>query len=205
MDKDKIKKIFKKPPVLESQRIILRKLKVGDYKDMFEYASRDDVTKYLLWKSHPDADYTFDYLTYVQTQYKSGDFYDFAVVLRETGKMIGTCGFSSFDFPNNSAEIGYVINPSFRGNGYADEAVFRLLAYGFTELDLKRIEARYVVNNDSSRRVMEKCGMTFEGIHRSSVYLKGKYADVGYYSILLDEYIDMLIRDSSRNEETGNG
>lgn len=202
MQKEKIKKLFKRPPVLETQRLILRKLRIGDYKDMFEYAGRDDVTKYLLWNSHPDADYTFDYLTYVQTQYKSGEFYDFAVVLRENGKMIGTCGFSSFDFANNGAEIGYVINPTYRGNGYADEAVSRIMAFGFTELDLRRIEARYIVNNDSSRRVMEKCGMTFEGIHRSAVLLKGKYADVGYYSILLDEYIDMLLRDSENVKET---
>lgn len=202
MQKEKIKKLFKRPPVLETQRLILRKLRIGDYKDMFEYAGRDDVTKYLLWNSHPDADYTFDYLTYVQTQYKSGEFYDFAVVLRENGKMIGTCGFSSFDFANNGAEIGYVINPAYRGNGYADEAVSRIMAFGFTELDLRRIEARYIVNNDSSRRVMEKCGMTFEGIHRSAVLLKGKYADVGYYSILLDEYIDMLLRDSESVKET---
>lgn len=203
MQKEKIKKLFKRPPVLETQRLILRKLRIGDYKDMFEYAGRDDVTKYLLWNSHPDADYTFDYLTYVQTQYKTGEFYDFAVVLRENGKMIGTCGFSSFDFANNGAEIGYVINPEYRGNGYADEAVSRIMAFGFTELDLRRIEARYIVNNDSSRRVMEKCGMTFEGIHRSAVLLKGKYADVGYYSILFDEYIEMLLRDSESVKENG--
>lgn len=190
MQKETIFKKLKKFPVLETDRLILRKMKVSDYADMYEYAKRDDVTKYLLWRSHPDARYTRDYLGYVQSQYRAGEFFDWAVIHRDSNKMIGTCGFAKLDYENNSAEIGYVINPAFWRRGYATEAVQRVVEYGFTELNLHRLEARYIVGNEVSRRVMEKCGMVFEGIHRSSLFVKGEYVSVGYCAMTGNDYIE---------------
>ncbi len=189
MQKETVFKIFKKIPTLETKRLVLRKLKVSDYADMYEYSKSDKVTKYLLWRSHPDARYTRDYLSFVQTQYRTGNFFDWAVVEKETNKMIGTCGFARLDFENNLAEIGYVINPAYWRRGYATEAVKRVIDYGFEDLNIHRIEARYIVGNEVSRRVMEKCGMSFEGIHKSSLYVKEEYVSIGYCSIVADDYI----------------
>jgi ribosomal-protein-alanine N-acetyltransferase len=102
--------------------------------------------------------------------------------------MIGTCGFTRFDCAQDSAEVGYVINPAFRGRGLAPEALQAVLAYGFRTLRLHRIEARYMEGNDASRRVMEKCGMSFEGIRRESMLIKGRYVSVGVCSILQQEF-----------------
>lgn len=189
MQRESVKKLFKKIPPLETDRLVLRKMKISDYADMYEYARLETVTKYLLWRSHPDAHYTRDYLSYIQSRYRAGEFYDWAVIHKDTGKMIGTCGFAELDFENNSAEIGYVINPAFWKKGYATEAVKKVLEFGFYELNLHRIEARYIVGNDVSRRVMEKCGMSFEGIHRSSLFVKEQYVSVGFCAITADEYI----------------
>ena len=103
--------------------------------------------------------------------------------------MIGTCGFTSFDFRNNSAEVGYVLNRSYWGKGIAPEALDAVIAFGFDELILRRIEAKFIIGNDNSRRVMEKCGMQFEGVLRSSMMVKHEYRDIGICSILSDEYI----------------
>jgi len=192
MDRDTVYKTFRKVPVLETKRLELRKLKASDYIDMYEYAKKDSVTKYLLWRSHPDAQYTRDYLRYVQTQYRAGEFFDWAIVLKRSGKMIGTCGFAKFDYDNNSAEIGYVINPLYWRRGYATEAVQRVIDFGFSKLNLHRIEARYMIGNDASRHVMEKCGMEFEGIHKSSLYVKEQYVDIGYCAITSDMYINSM-------------
>jgi RimJ/RimL family protein N-acetyltransferase len=83
-----------------------------------------------------------------------------------------------------------VINPAYRGNGYACEALERVLKFGFEVLELNRIEAKYIVGNDASRRVMEKCGMKFEGVARQSMLIKGKYRDIGKYAILKSEFAD---------------
>lgn len=193
MQKDSIIKLFKRIPTLETDRLVLRKMKVSDYADMYEYSRLDTVTEYLLWRSHPDARYTRDYLSYIQGQYRAGDFYDWAIVHKESGKMIGTVGYARLDFENNSAEIGYVLNPDYWRRGYATEAVAKVIDYGFHELNLHRIEARYIVGNEVSRRVMEKCGMTFEGIHRSSLFVKDEYVSVGYCAVTADDYIKKYV------------
>ncbi len=191
MQKDTVLKKFKKIPTLETERLILRKMKVSDYSDMYEYAHSDTVTKYLLWRSHPDAQYTYDYLKYIQTQYRVGNFYDWAITLKSSGKMIGTCGFAKFDFENNSGEIGYVLNPAYWNMGYTTEAVKKVMEFGFFDLNLHRIEARYIVGNEVSRRVMEKCGMVFEGINKSSLYVKDEYVSVGFCGLISDDYIKL--------------
>jgi Acetyltransferases, including N-acetylases of ribosomal proteins len=188
MNKHQLARIFTKPPELQTKRLLLRKLAVSDFADMFEYSRLEEVTRYLVWEPHPDEHYTARYLDTVQTQYRSGDFYDWGVVWRETGKLIGTCGFTSVDLANNRGEVGYVINPAFRGRGIASEALMAVLDYAFNELKLHRIEAKYIYGNDASRRVMEKCSMTFEGIMRGYMYIKREYRDIGLCSILYDDY-----------------
>ena len=174
--------------VIETPRLRLRKMSRRDKNDMYEYASRDSVTKYLLWRTHPDIEHTKRYLDYITTLYKSGDFFDFAVEYRENSKMIGTCGFASIDAANNSAEVGYVLSPDYWGQGIATEALTALLRFAFCDMKLNRVEARYMTENIASRRVMEKCGMTFEGVMRKKLLVKGSYRDIGVCSILSEEY-----------------
>lgn len=188
MKKELICRIFSRMPELQTERLILRKMCVGDAEDMYAYARRSEVTRYLLWSPHPDLFYTRDYLRYLATRYATGSFYDWAIVLKSTGRMIGTCGFTSFDAPHDAAEIGYVLSPDYRGQGIAPEAVRAVLAFGFERLALHRIEARFIEGNDASLRVMEKVGMRFEGYRREAMLVKGSYRTIGYSSILRHEY-----------------
>ena len=188
MKKEKICSVFSKIPTLHTDRLTLRRLGAADVDDMFDYAKRQDVTEYLRWYPHQSKKYTSDYLRYISARYKLGDFYDWAVVENESGRMIGTCGFTSFDLPHDSAEIGYVLNPEFHGKGYATEAATRVLEFGFSELSLHRIEARFMKENTASLRVMEKLGMTLEGYRRDGMLIKEKYRTIGVCSILCHEW-----------------
>lgn len=190
MKRETIYRTFANIPELETERLILRKMLVRDYEDMFEYAHRADVTKYLTWNPHPNKIYTREYLEYVATRYAAGEFYDWAVIERESGKMIGTCGFTRFDYQSNSAEAGYVLNPLYWGRGYAPEALRAVLEFGFTKLGLHRVESRYMEGNNSSRRVMEKVGMTYEGMNRQAMLVRGEYKNICVCSILYDEFAE---------------
>ena len=188
MRREKLYELFSDIPTLETDRLLLRAMRREDAEDMYEYASKSEVTRFLLWSEHGSLSYTGEYLKYVESRYSIGDFYDWAIVLKESGKMIGTCGFAKIDIVNNSAEIGYVLNPAYRGREIALEAAERVLRFGFEALELNRIEARYMEGNDASRRVMEKLGMSFEGIERESVFVKGSYRTVGKYAILARDF-----------------
>ncbi len=188
MKKELIYSIFSKIPTLETERFFLRRLSVDDTDDMYEYAKEYDVTKYLTWSPHPNKAATLNYLMYLQNRYKTGDFFDWAIVCKDSGKMIGTCGFTRFIFAHDCAEIGYVINPEYHGKGIATEVVGRVIKYGFENLALERIECKFMVENKASLRVMEKNGMTFEGVRRKGMLIKGECRDIGVCSILREEF-----------------
>ena len=188
MKKEKIYRIFSHIPELTTPRLTLRRMMVVDYEDMYEYACRQDVTKYLTWRPHPDREYTREYLQYLGNRYAAGMFYDWAVIYEPDCKMVGTCGFTSFNCSSDSAEVGYVLNPEYWGKGIATEALTRVLEFGFEELGLHRIEAKFIQENERSRRVMEKVGMTFEGVMREGMLIKGSYQSIGICSILRHEW-----------------
>ena len=180
-------RVFSDIPMITTERLLLRRMMVGDCYDMYEYASNPNVTRFLTWSPHPDIEYTKEYLQYIANHYKLGDFYDWAIILRKENKMIGTCGFTRFHMNHDCAEIGYVINPAYRGQGIACEAVRSVMHFGFENLGLHRIEAKYIEGNEASRRVMEKVGMTFEGVRRGEMLIKGSYRNIGVCSILRDD------------------
>lgn len=188
MNKETIYRIFSHMPELETERLTLRPMRVCDAADMYDYAHRPEVTRYLLWSPHPDVQHTRRYLEYLATRYRLGQFYDWALIDKASGCMIGTCGFVRFEIAHNSAEIGYVLNPDYHGKGLMTEAVKRVLRFGFSVLGLQRVEARYMVENAASRRLMERVGMSFEGIHRRMMLVKGQYRDIGICAILANEF-----------------
>lgn len=188
MTKELIYSIFSQMPTLETERFILRKLSIDDTDDMYEYAKEYSVTKYLTWSPHSDKGCTLDYLMYLQNRYKTGDFFDWAIVCKDNGKMIGTCGFTRFRFQHNCGEIGYVLNPAYHGKGIATEVVGRVIRYGFENLALERIEGKFMVENQASRRVMEKNGMIFEGIRRNEMLIKGEYRNIGVCAIIREDF-----------------
>ena len=110
------------------------------------------------------------------------------MVLKAENRMIGTCGFASVDTNHNSAELGYVLNPDYRGRGLIPEAATRVLRFGFQVLGLHRIEARYMIENEASLTVMKKLGMRFEGVKRESMLIKGAYRDIGTCAILAKDF-----------------
>ena len=181
-------KIFLNIPMLETQRLRLRKIEYSDIDDVYNYASRGEVTEYLLWSAHESKAFTKAYLREVQKQYRRQNFFDWGITLKEENRIIGTCGFSAFNIIHNTGEIGYVLNPNYWGQGIATEAARMVITFGFEVLNLNRIEAKIMIENITSRRVLEKCGMKSEGIKREGVYAKGRYRNVEVFSITKNDY-----------------
>jgi [ribosomal protein S5]-alanine N-acetyltransferase len=175
-------------PVLETNRLLLRKITIGDAPDIFEYASDPEVPTYMPWEPHRSIQETYDYLERVMERYRQRNPGPWAIVHRRDAKMIGTCSFGSWEREHHWAEIGYVLNRRYWGQGYMSEAVRAIVDFGFRELGLNRIQARCDVLNIGSARVMEKVGMSFEGVLRQQLFEKGSYRDMKMYSILRSEW-----------------
>jgi [ribosomal protein S5]-alanine N-acetyltransferase len=114
--------------------------------------------------------------------------FQLAIVLRDTGQLIGNCGIRKESPDSRDAEIGYELNPEYWGRGYATEAAREILDFGFSELDLHKVSSWCVADNTASAHVLEKLGMRLEGRVREKEYYKDRWWDVLLYGILKREW-----------------
>ena len=180
--------LFKNLPILETERLKLRKLSMHDAGDVFEYAADPDVSKYVLWEHHRTIADSKSYLKHVLFLYEKGIPASWGIILKEENKLIGTGGYQWWSVKDSKAEVGYVISKFYWNKGYMTEALEEILCFGFEQMELVRIEAKCFVGNTASERVMLKCGMKPEGILRSYKYVKGNFGDFKLYSILRNEF-----------------
>ena len=119
---------------------------------------------------------------------KNGVEYPLKIVSKEICVMIGTITLR-IDQVNHKGELGYWIGSEFWGNGFATEAVNKVIEFGFMELDLHKICASVICRNYNSIKVLEKSGLYREGMLRQDKRLLGKYEDIYVYGILKTEYL----------------
>lgn len=171
---------------LETERLILRPTSITDAEQMHNnWASDPEVTKYLHWQPHANIELTKGVLADWDRKNERLDYYHWGIVLKETGEIIGSGGSLGINEKNNSTELGYCMSRTYWGNGYMSEAVAAMIAYLFNVVGLNRIAACHDPDNVASGRVMQKCGMTFEGIQRQANYcVRRGFYDLAFYAIL---------------------
>jgi len=183
-----IRQSFRSIPSLETKRLILRKILPRDEADMYEYARDPETSRYLLWEPHTSRAYTAAHIRYLQEQYRKGCFFDWALVLKDTGKMIGTCGFTEIYEKKLSAEVGYVLSPRYHRQGLAPEALARVMEYGFETLGLKKLSGRFMEHNEASRKVLTRFGFTPDPKGKEYFYKRGQKEEILTYSLLFEDY-----------------
>ncbi|MBM0258068.1 GNAT family N-acetyltransferase [Micromonospora sp. 4G55] len=117
-----------------------------------------------------------------------GDVLNLALVLRETGAVIGDVLLIWTSVAHRQGEIGYVLHPDHAGHGYATEAAREMLRLGFDELGLHRIVGRLDARNTASARVLERLGMRREAHLRENELVKGEWTDEAVYALLAREW-----------------
>ncbi|WP_249870363.1 GNAT family N-acetyltransferase [Oceanobacillus saliphilus] len=186
----KVEDIFGDLPTLETDRLILRKIKKHDIEDMYLYGSNEEVAKYVTWDAHKSLSDTEAFMNYALAKYKNKDVAPWAIQYKENGKMIGTIDFIWWKPKHYSAEIGYVISQDYWGMGICTEAAKEMIKFGFEKMNLVRIQAKCMLENIGSEKVMEKIGMVYEGTLRKEMVIKQQHQDLKVYSILLEEFED---------------
>lgn len=173
-------------PTLETERLILRKLTMDDAEDVFAYASDPEMTHFVPWEAHQSIEDSREFLRRTIAAYDEGTPATWALVLRVSGRVIG--GISLRIINEWRAELGYVVGREHWGQGLMTEAAARVIRCGFDDYRLYRIEALCDVDHIGSARVMEKCGMQFEGILRGRAVLSGEVRDMRIHAILRSDW-----------------
>ena len=179
-----------RPPTLTTTRLTLRAFEERDAEPLFPLASNPNVTRFTLWDHHKTIAETFIFVRdYAQMRYREGIPEPYAITLTpDTVKPIGACGCFWVSQPNRTMELGYWVAEPYWGKGIAVEASRAVVAAAFKSHLPERMQARVIVGNDASSRVLEKLGFRCEGTLRNSLLRRGKFEDVLMYSVLRSEW-----------------
>ena len=186
----KIEEFFENIPNLETEHLLLRKVLLTDLDDIYEFSSDPRVAHHMTWEVNKSKEETLNnFVNIVIKNYDKGQSSAFAIAHKDTGKVIGTCSFIDWSNEHCNAEIGYVLNQNYWGQGFATEAIKELIKFGFETIKLNRIQGRCDIDNIGSEKVMLKSGMIFEGTLRKNEFIKGEFRDTKIFSILKVEFL----------------
>ena len=171
-------------PALDTPRLILRRIAMSDAKDIFAYSADEEVARHVLWTAQKSLSEAKAYCKYMMRRYRNDEPASWGIIEKATGHLVGTIGYMDYNEDNATVEVGYSLAHWLWNGGYMTEALARVIDYTFDAMEINRIEAQHELDNPASGRVMEKCGMTREGVLRQRLYNKGKYVDVALYAIL---------------------
>ncbi len=183
-----ISDVFSDLPTLETERVLLRKFTIDDANDMFEYSSVPDVSDFVPWEPHKTIEDSYGFINYILKQYEDSKLAPWAIVLKENQKVIGTIDFVAWFPQHHRAEIGFILSKEYWGKGLILEAATKVIEFGFDKMSLNKINAPCMVENVQSARVLQKLGMTLEGVMKDEYFIKGKFRDMAVYSILKKEF-----------------
>lgn len=183
-----------KNTALETERLVLRLPEMRDASDIQQYAGDFEVASKTLNIPHPyDYDMAEQWIQSIHERPDDAPQFTYAIIRREDNQLMGACGFSLTE-QHLKAEIGYWIGRPYRGKGYATEATKSLIRFCFDDLNLNRVQASYFTDNPTSKRVMEKSGMRYEGTLRQAIIREipsvdyRECHDLGYCAILRSEW-----------------
>lgn len=131
----------------------------------------------------------------------------FAIVEKDTNKMIGNCGLHNHDNVHRHAELGIFIGEkTFWNQGIGSEACSLLLDYAFNILNLHCISLFTYSYNKRAIRCYEKIGFKKTGVRREYIYMAGKYHDMVLFDILASEFTSPYVQkvfEYSTSDEAG--
>ncbi|MDR0139554.1 GNAT family N-acetyltransferase [Metabacillus idriensis] len=171
-------------PIIETKRLILREVIVDDAEDIYSYLSDQDVVKHMGLEPCQTVEDAWDEIKWYQSIYEEGTGIRWGITLKDSGKMIGSCGFLNMAAKHYRAEIGFELSRDYWGKGIAGEALEAVVKYGYKHFQLERIEALIEPANLPSQKLVEKLGFRREGLLRHYEFTCGKFDDLYMYSVL---------------------
>lgn len=174
--------VFDSFPIIKTERLTLRDIRFSDADEIFEMRSNGRVNQFIArdsMKSQQDAQLLIDRTS---NAFKSQQGIGWAGILRDTNKIIGTCGFNSIDQPNLHAEIGGEMSTDYWGKNIALEAVSAIVDFGFNTLHLHSIEAKVSPGNRGAIYILESLGFKKEGHFTDRIFFNGNFYDMAVYT-----------------------
>lgn len=174
---------------IETDRLVLRRFNYDDSAAMLKFWVADKKIQSMYSEpTYSTQEAVNELLNKYIESYKSAHYYRWAIISKDNKECIGQIAYSLVDDKNHFAEIEYCIGTQFQCKGLATEATRAIIKFGFKDMNLHKVQICHKSINVPSKRVIEKCGFTYEGTLRDYFYMDEKYVDRLFYSILKSEY-----------------
>lgn len=175
---------------METKRLVLRPFVIEDAGAMFRnWANDPQVTKFLSWEPHKDAEKTRRILEGWIQSYASGDYYNWAIEWKEDqGNVIGNISVPELNQKAGRVTVGYCLGRKWWGNGIMKEAFAELIRFFFEVEGANRVEARHDTRNVNSGKVMMACGLKMEGTLRQYGWNNQGICDECIYGMVASDY-----------------
>lgn len=173
---------------LETERLRLIEIGHQHTESLFEILSKDEVTKYDGIESLIRVEEARRLIDSFKSAYINKRGIRWGVVVKDSGKFIGTVGLNHLSISNKRAEIGYEIHPDYWRKHFTSEAVREVLRYSFEELNLHRMAALTFSDNIASTNLLKKFGFKQEGNLRDYIFLRNQSHDAVIFSLLYTEF-----------------
>ena len=166
---------------LETQRLVLRPFENDDYIKMFDnWASDDEVTKYLTWNTHKSMEESKNIVSIWLEQYSKEERINFAIELKENNELIG--GIDVCGYIDGIPVIGYVLSRKYWNQGLMTEAFKEVIKLLFS-LGYKKIRVDAMIENIGSNKVIQKCGGIYIKTVEEYISSKDKNVKINQYII----------------------
>jgi aspartyl-tRNA(Asn)/glutamyl-tRNA(Gln) amidotransferase subunit C len=154
------------------------------------WASDDEVTKYLTWPTHESEATTKAVLKdWIENYEKSDSYYTWCIESKEIGEAIGSISVVSSNPKVGAVEIGYCISEAYWHQGITSEAFAAVIKFLHEEVGVRRIESRHDPKNPYSGKVMEKCGLKYEGTRKQADWNNSGICDAAMYGIVYEDAV----------------
>lgn len=174
---------------LTTDRLILRKFELSDVPSAYKlWAGVEEIQTGYGEPTYDSEDKTRELISAYIEKSEAQDYYRWAIILKETGECVGQIAFFLVNTNCEFAEIEYCVSKEYWGRGIAPEAAKEVLRFGFEDVGFNRIQICCRENNLSSKRVIEKCGLKYEGALRQYFKCADGFHDRLYFSLLRNEY-----------------
>lgn len=176
-------------PVIQTARLSFRDFTVDDYDAVHAYASDPEVTRYTAFGPNtPEQTKGFLQVASGESSQADRANYSFALIHKETNKLIGSCGLMRHDQNGPQYSFGYVLCKEWWRQGLASEATGALVKFGFGELRAHRLWAHVFLGNAGSEKVLQKLGFRYEGCALKSFFVRNAWHDLQTFAMLRSEW-----------------
>lgn len=180
--------LFDKFPVLETERLWLRQIRPSDAPAIFAIFNNPEVTRYYDQPTYTEMAQAEELVARMQQRFAERRTIRWAIARKTDDHVLGTCGFGEWKQHFHCAAVGYELGQAYWRQGIMTEVLTAVLPFGFTQMQLNRIEAYVMTGNEPSMTLLRKLGFQKEGLLREYGYWQRAFHDLHLFALLKRDY-----------------